>query len=34
MESKTSINLFDYLTTSEMNSFIAEEMLCKLERDK
>lgn len=34
MESKTSINLFDYLTTTEMNSFIAEDMLSKLERDK
>ena len=34
MESKTSINLFDYLSSAEMNSFIAEDMLSKLEKDK
>jgi hypothetical protein len=34
LEPKTSINLFDYLTTSEMNSFIADEMLTRLEHDK
>ena len=27
MESKTSINLFDYLTANEMNNFMAEDML-------
>ena len=34
MESKTSINLFEYLSSAEMNSFIAEDMLSKLEKDK
>lgn len=34
LESKTSINLFDYLSPSEMSNFVADDMLNKLERDK
>lgn len=30
LEPRTSINLFDYLSTTEMNSFVAEEMLSRL----
>ena len=34
LESKTSLSLYDYLTPSEMNSFLTEEMLSKIDCDK
>ena len=34
LESKTSINLYDYLTPTEMNSFLTEDMMDRLEVDK
>lgn len=34
MESKTSLSLYDYLTPTEMNSFLTEEMLNKIDCDK
>lgn len=34
LESKTSINLFDYLTPNELSSFVPEDMLNKLDKDR
>lgn len=34
MESKTSISLYDYLSANEMSSFMAEDMINKIDCDK
>ena len=34
MESKTSVSLYDYLTPNEMNSFLTDDMINKIDCDK
>lgn len=34
MESKTSLSLYDYLNATEMNSFLVDDMMDKIECDK